>query len=1085
MSVSTECTFRTESDWDPHDESSSMISFDMTEPNNPLSPSRSFKSSEEKKGVLDRISNFFNTKRKRNPTRQSLDASSDASQSDSSTPVSPLSPHPHQPLGEDESNTPTTSRRHIDVTGPVVTKLPSREGANHGISSSPSVTSLASLLMDKGELPFAHSDSSSRSSVREVTVCRVSSAKDRNSGDETPTPTDFPASSSPNAALNPEPGFVESVVCEVSRRLQVDLEKNILQREAVPEKEIDAEHTNPKPLDSPPSKACEAPKSRNLLSIIFKSKTSLKLGEKGKSTAQVGETSVTHSSSSPNSAPPIQPKDSADMERINSGSMKRALNLASKTVPAVCSTPTDREEQSRGTFPAEIHKAIWVETHLDKEEGESERDGKGEKEEEGFRADSPPVLAVPATVIPVEGSVTDYTLDSPFTASETFATIGREPALAISTAATSGEFQTKAFNSADLPQPETVFAKKVYVCPELNVDEDEKAEIDPGWVSGSNTLTSKTSEEAKVLLKPAFKNISVALEEPKHEPFLTTDDFTGSDTDNHVPLATEDSPKVDSENFDLNNVSATLDMPRHKPKLQVKESGVISQGTTQTTPPKQGPKTSVEHRSTTASQAKSPSTTAGTKVKNIPAAKGKVFTESTKVATSSDAQRQKEHKDEKMVSSSLKIKDNAIPGNTSRSSGAGSSKSRIPTKSPTDTDTKSPVAPDKNSVADVSGSVVSSKTQKQPKSKDSLKDPTDASQVGRKPGFDEGKGGKPVSGEISTTKAPSRAIAKLAKEKEREDINSLKLVNGLEKTQEKSKKITQPNDRENQDVKKQGQTPIESNVSLIPKRRLPISSPTRNRNDRAPQTSGTDSKKIPAGQAEKFMSSKLFRPTSPEQQECTSPSEELAGKILPCDSEVPGKETKLCKPLTKGSVSHEENDMPTCHSPHPPKPEKPASLKLGKQSDISSTTNKQSQKSPLKDSNNPSSSISKLPMRHQKRPNKGLESSLNKEPHSQRKNLAEVSERLKKGAKENEKCNKESMESTDSKTMIIKGEKKGVSKPEIHHLRTFDRSPEAKCLNCDPEQELQTVDTKSLKEKMMEIKMERRLQNQRSRLIHH
>lgn len=43
MSVSTECSFRTESDWDPQSESSSMISFDMSQPHSPTSHSKFFK----------------------------------------------------------------------------------------------------------------------------------------------------------------------------------------------------------------------------------------------------------------------------------------------------------------------------------------------------------------------------------------------------------------------------------------------------------------------------------------------------------------------------------------------------------------------------------------------------------------------------------------------------------------------------------------------------------------------------------------------------------------------------------------------------------------------------------------------------------------------------------------------------------------------------------------------------------------------------------------------------------------------------------------------------------------------------------
>lgn len=43
MSVSTECSFQTESDWDPQYESTSMVSFDMNQPGSPTSPSKFYK----------------------------------------------------------------------------------------------------------------------------------------------------------------------------------------------------------------------------------------------------------------------------------------------------------------------------------------------------------------------------------------------------------------------------------------------------------------------------------------------------------------------------------------------------------------------------------------------------------------------------------------------------------------------------------------------------------------------------------------------------------------------------------------------------------------------------------------------------------------------------------------------------------------------------------------------------------------------------------------------------------------------------------------------------------------------------------
>lgn len=43
MSVSTECSFQPESDWDSHPEYSSMINIDMSQPSSPRSPSKLFK----------------------------------------------------------------------------------------------------------------------------------------------------------------------------------------------------------------------------------------------------------------------------------------------------------------------------------------------------------------------------------------------------------------------------------------------------------------------------------------------------------------------------------------------------------------------------------------------------------------------------------------------------------------------------------------------------------------------------------------------------------------------------------------------------------------------------------------------------------------------------------------------------------------------------------------------------------------------------------------------------------------------------------------------------------------------------------
>ncbi|XP_019211567.1 uncharacterized protein LOC109200452 [Oreochromis niloticus] len=85
MSVSTECSYQTESDW------TSVISFDMNAaPGSPMSPSKHSKSSEEKKSVFGRLTNFFSSKRKKSSSRNHSSTSTD------SCPASPLSPHSPQ-----------------------------------------------------------------------------------------------------------------------------------------------------------------------------------------------------------------------------------------------------------------------------------------------------------------------------------------------------------------------------------------------------------------------------------------------------------------------------------------------------------------------------------------------------------------------------------------------------------------------------------------------------------------------------------------------------------------------------------------------------------------------------------------------------------------------------------------------------------------------------------------------------------------------------------------------------------------------------------------------------------------------------
>ncbi len=359
------------------------------------------------------------------------------------------------------------------------------------------------------------------------------------------------------------------------------------------------------------------------------------------------------------------------------------------------------------------------------------------------------------------------------------------------------------------------------------------------------------------------------LKEANTEPFPTTH----SDTSTPEPLVKD---KTDSEASDFDDISATSDMYRAKSQAVV--SGVRGQGTT---PSKRGVKAAAESRHTAVSEAKTPSSAAGSKAKNV-TTKAKASTESTKVGTSSDMPPQREHGNDKIVSMLPTLKDQSSSGPSS----ATGSKSKIPKRSASDADVKSTVAPDKTSVTDASGLLVTSKLQKQPKSKESLKSPVTTTKAGRKPSFEEAKGGRALSGDISPTKTTNKTGTKIIKGKSDEDNDSVNLVNGVEKDHEESSiKTGHPTERESVDVKKQGQNHQDNNASLASKTRLPVSSPTRKRNDDI--TSGTNSKKMTSGQQNSDRP-KTVQKQSPEQQEVT-PGQRPGSETPPPLPESPKK----------------------------------------------------------------------------------------------------------------------------------------------------------------------------------------------------
>lgn len=473
-----------------------------------------FQNSDDKRSVFNRISNFFNSRRKKSSSRQHSD-------SDTSAPTSPLSPHSHKFQQEDGLKTPTSSRRDYELAFPHYAET--RTGAKHAEPfsqcSSPSSSSQVSLPLSEAELPFADSDSSGRSSVRQVHVCRVSTASSEgNSGNVTPTTLDLAPPPHPGSCSEPE-----SLVQEVSKRLEARMEESSLTNAKGFSGDNAVSKTTTSTLKIPLSKSVDAPRSPNLTSIsVSSNKTSVKVGGRGHTTALREVTLGSKSPSSQLSMTQQEGKDS-NISRENSGSKRRARVFSWEELP-----PPNKTHIPRNDSPVQLHKAIWVETHLgDWEQGEREGDKEEDvmkEREEGFRADSPPVLALPATVIPEDDLVIHSTADSPPTPSESLPSRDSLPQTAISLAPATGEFQPNSplpegldtgwhskqsslpqkriskelrvtRKTVNLPSKHKYFAKKVYVEPESNLDGNEPTREDY-----NGDITSRTVDTAEVKL---------------------------------------------------------------------------------------------------------------------------------------------------------------------------------------------------------------------------------------------------------------------------------------------------------------------------------------------------------------------------------------------------------------------------------------------------------------------------------------------------------------------------------------------------------------------------------------------------------
>ncbi|XP_061651000.1 uncharacterized protein crybg1a isoform X3 [Phyllopteryx taeniolatus] len=771
MSVSTACSFQTESDWDLHSDSNSMIYFNMTQQGSPTSPTQYSKSSEEKRGVLDRLGRFLNPKKRKSRGDRTSDSSVNASGPGSPSP--PLSPHSPLLRREGGSKTPTPSRKddkpkETELRGGV------ESGNNLSGSSSRSASSVVSLLSDEADIPFADSNSSGCSSVKEV----PGFLGQKHSGNVTPTALDFATATLPCSDTKSEVGFAESVAEEISKRLQMDLE-------AIAEKKAEGSTkgggdrpTNVPPLQIPFPNNATLPKSPNVTSA---------------------KTSVQHSTT---------------LKGITSGSKlpgTRALSTQHEGPPDVGressaqSRSQERDQVPAGESPTQLFKAILVDTHLGEEERIGwEGDMRGDREEDGVPL-SPPVLAIPVTVFPEDESVTRERTGT----TRSLAELSSAPTmLDLKTTWRQAEEPDAGADSKKHPlkkkqgSKETCVTRKtvnlpskpkdgshqVHVSPELSLEKKNQV-----GEEDSTDSAAATSEQTKENLLLQLQNHNS--DENKHADSTSFKPFDVTEDRNTSELLIEG--KTVCQTSEIEGTSVTPAMYR------VKLSGIRGNGINQATASKPG--VAAEKRRTVGSVTRPSATAAVGKAKNV-TTKSKGSAEDIQVTTASDLPPLKQRSHEKTVCLITPSKDKSTSGLT---------KSKIPKRQISDGDI--------NSLATgVDGSLATSKLQKNPRmATESLKSFVSTAKGVGKTCSDEEKGGNAPSADVSPTQALN-PLPHHVKEKPKgmnDVLQHIDSVNGVE------------------EGLKIGQSYQDKLASLTSKSRLPVSSPTRKLNNEVPKTS--------------------------------------------------------------------------------------------------------------------------------------------------------------------------------------------------------------------------------------------------------
>ncbi|MCJ8736494.1 hypothetical protein PDJAM_G00013090 [Pangasius djambal] len=472
-------------------ECTSVISLNLS-PSEPVSPTpRHRKNSEEKGvGVLNRVATFFSRKRR---SRTSSDGTEEN--------ASPLS-----------SPSKSAGLRQTSTEGEEV------EQGFFSDKGSPSVQSVASIVADGGDLPFADSDSSG--SVRSLVLKTKSQDKQ---GTES-----------------------ELLVAEASKKLRVFLEEISVTDEG-PERKI-TQKTIKKCTEIPVKDSAE-PKSPDIKKTVLKPV----VGGKGNYSALAG---VTLSPKSRSESSSSDQGSTESMGKKTSG-RRRSRKLSSGSQEPLSPTKPSSPEAENGSALAspsslQVHKAVWVETHLEEEGSESSSLGQVTPVRQS------PVLGLRAALIAQEAQ--DSGSDSSV----------YQDAVEVKTEDDQeAKTKTEKRRSVKLSTSEKFFAKRVWLNSQSSLDgEQEDANAD---------VNSQSKQKSEVRILPSLKNVSVEIKKPDQQ----SPDSISESSDTSVKEQSNTKQQLDNDvkrPSELpNNITdpgeESPEMPGYKGQIRVTSSG--------------------------------------------------------------------------------------------------------------------------------------------------------------------------------------------------------------------------------------------------------------------------------------------------------------------------------------------------------------------------------------------------------------------------------------------------------------------------------------------------------------------------------